>query len=304
MHSEAKTTIPLLTVNVWRLILLIGNIIPPVLPVWFISLSEWFGKAIQAHLCDARGKRHHTFRRKLFIMLILNKKNNKSSCSYCTVHHALSLQIKADILSDYHSIRLFVDLTSTRAMFKKIILKPFVCMHVVPKGIKTKWTQGGVYKGCWVNKFKFHMGILSHESSCRAQTLLTLSPQQQRRLSGRIYSEGTGFDESSPTKKVCGLKPLSCWSDFMSYPPPLTYRFWGLTSEHETMDYWVCSSVSKRPGHLITLLHWSICRSHHWLYHTDPVLDQRSLLQRLKHVFLFWFVFRTDLNSLICRPNH
>lgn len=77
---------------------------------------------------------------------------------------------------------------------------------------------------------------------------------------------------------------LSCRDDFIPKPrlppssplsSPTHPHLWliGLKfySSAETMDYWVSSSVSKRPGHLKAVLYWSVCRSHHWLSHADPV---------------------------------
>lgn len=102
----------------------------------------------------------------------------------------------------------------------------------------------------------------------------------------------------------CVARRLSCRDDFMSHSPHLWLIVLRFDFKAETIDYWVWSSVSKRPGHFIPLLYWSIWRSHHWLNHTDPVLDQCSLVQQFNHIFLFWFVSTNDLNSLICGASH
>lgn len=62
----------------------------------------------------------------------------------------------------------------------------------------------------------------------------------------------------------------------------------------ETMHNWMWSSVTKRPGHLTTLLYWSTRRSHHWQNGTGPVKHQFSPALWFKLVFLVYFVCKIE----------
>ena len=55
-----------------------------------------------------------------------------------------------------------------------------------------------------INSNAIYNIFLSHENSRWAEALLPLSPLHQASLSGRIYSEGTGFGNRSLAMKVSG----------------------------------------------------------------------------------------------------
>lgn len=135
---------------------------------------------------------------------------------------------------------------------------------------------GTVYKGCCANKFKCHM---------LGTGIVTFITAAAGRLDWKDLQWGNRIQAMFPGHRGVWLY---CSPAVMTSSP--TPHFWliGLRFHIRagTMDYWVWSSVSKRPGHVTVVLYWSILCSHHWIAQILWRINE-ARLQWLNKAFLF-----------------
>lgn len=235
---------------------------------------------MHACCCTQERKSDHLFCLNNCLLCFIKRAGTQLLSHSIQHHNSWYPQLEANLyklerrLYPTRSVTVFVELTSTWARWKN---SPPPCVYIiVPRGKRKMKSKLYIRAAKQINsdatyifitcKLTLGKGIVAFIFPAAGQLVwedLQWGNRTQELFPGH---EGVWLN-GSPAEMTSSLSP-HLWLI------GLRFHFKG-----ETMDYWVWSSVTKRPGHLTALLYWSIWRSHHWLNHTDPVEDQCSPAQ-------------------------